>query len=90
MQALELKLSGLVQGVGFRYRTWQHAIALGLQGWVKNNADGTVSIWAEGSRGRLRAFLDWCYTGGGLARVERIESGWRAATNSYHDFSIIG
>lgn len=49
--------SGLVQGVGFRYEAKLLAGQLGLTGWVRNKADGTVVIEAEGEADRIDAFL---------------------------------
>lgn len=53
--------SGRVQGVGFRYRAYYAARALGLTGWVRNNYDDTVEMEVEGEElaiyelfGRLR------------------------------------
>lgn len=40
--------SGIVQGVGFRYRTYYIARNLGLTGWVKNCWDGRVEVEAQG------------------------------------------
>lgn len=40
--------SGIVQGVGFRYRTYYIARNLGLTGWVKNFWDGRVEVEAQG------------------------------------------
>lgn len=88
MSALELTLWGAVQGVGLRFSVRQYASDLGLTGWVKNNADGTVSVWAEGPRDLLQSFLDWCYTGGGTARVDRVAARWQSAPPGFRDFSI--
>ncbi|MBQ9232867.1 MAG: acylphosphatase [Lachnospiraceae bacterium] len=44
-----LTFSGMVQGVGFRYRSYYIAESLGLTGWVKNQWDGTVLMEVQGS-----------------------------------------
>lgn len=46
-------VSGRVQGVGFRYFVHQRAIALGLRGYVRNQADGSVEVCAAGPPGAL-------------------------------------
>ena len=46
---LNLKIQGLVQGVGFRPFVYQLATELGLTGWVKNTSAG-VLIEVEGDR----------------------------------------
>ena len=43
------RISGQVQGVGYRYFVWREAQALGLDGWVRNCADGTGEALFEGS-----------------------------------------
>ena len=45
---IELIFHGRVQGVGFRATARDHAQALGLVGWVRNEADGTVRLGAQG------------------------------------------
>ena len=44
---------GFVQGVGFRWFVQREASALGLDGWVANQADGSVSVVAEGPEAAL-------------------------------------
>lgn len=45
----QITFSGMVQGVGFRYRSYHIAESLGLTGWVKNQWDGTVLMEVQGS-----------------------------------------
>ena len=49
-------VSGLVQGVGYRYFVQTCAYETGVVGYVKNLPDGTVKIVAEGNREDLDAF----------------------------------
>jgi acylphosphatase len=71
-------VSGRVQGVAFRAATQHQACFLGLTGWVRNRADGTVEMLAEGERGRLQQLVDWCHEGPPAARVTRLEVQWSA------------
>ncbi len=48
------RVRGLVQGVSYRANTRAQAQRLGLTGWVRNVADGSVELVAEGPRARAR------------------------------------
>ena len=48
--ALSARIHGRVQGVGFRMQAQSRATRLGLTGWVRNEADGSVRVEAEGPR----------------------------------------
>jgi len=52
-----VRISGRVQGVGFRYTTRRLAARFDVKGWVRNNSDGTVSIEAEGRSEELDRFF---------------------------------
>lgn len=66
-------VSGQVQGVGFRYSALAQAQRLGLDGWVRNRADGAVEGLARGEAGALEAFRAWLQRGPGAARVEQLQ-----------------
>ncbi len=53
---LEATVTGRVQGVGFRWFARDRAMALGLSGWVRNRADGSLEVLAEGPAEALEAF----------------------------------
>lgn len=52
-----MKISGCVQGVGFRYRARYAADGLGVTGWVRNEWDGTVGIEAQGTIEQINKML---------------------------------
>ena len=52
-----LIFSGVVQGVGFRWRARQAANAAGCTGWVRNDYTGTVSMELQGTEARLDQVL---------------------------------
>lgn len=65
-----LKITGQVQGVGFRYRARYAAGGLGVTGWVKNEWDGSVEMEVQGTeeqigellrtlRGSRFIYIDW-------------------------------
>jgi acylphosphatase len=49
---------GEVQGVGFRFTARELALRYGLDGWVRNDSDGTVECVAEGDPLMLGLFLE--------------------------------
>ena len=53
---MEATVTGRVQGVGFRWFARDRAAALGLSGWVRNRADGSLEVLAEGPVEALDAF----------------------------------
>ena len=57
-ERLHVRVEGRVQGVGFRWFVQQRAAALGLRGWVRNRADGSVEVLATGAPAALRALED--------------------------------
>lgn len=71
--AVRLRVFGRVQGVG--YRAWLTSIAeaSGLDGWVRNLADGSVEALLHGDREAVQIVVERCYRGPAFARVERIE-----------------
>ena len=66
---VHFKIRGRVQGVYFRASAVQRAQELGLTGWVKNCADGSVEGVAEGARPELEKLVAWCGQGPSGARV---------------------
>lgn len=79
-------ISGIVQGVNFRYYTRQQANILGVKGWVQNLIDGRVEAVFEGEESAVQQMVDWCHEGPRSARVNHVETHWEAATNSFTGF----
>lgn len=73
MIAVRLRVRGRVQGVCFRDWTIAAARALGLAGWVRNRADGSVEILASGPADAIETFVAQCRQGPPAARVDSIE-----------------
>ncbi len=71
-----IRVRGLVQGVAFRQSTVDEARRLGLEGWVRNLADGSVEAEAQGARDRVEALVRWCRRGPPAARVEGVDVEW--------------
>jgi acylphosphatase len=66
-------VSGLVQGVGFRWFVARHARALGLGGYARNLADGRVEVVAHGGAEALERLEALLRAGPAHAQVERLE-----------------
>jgi len=67
-----LLITGLVQGVGYRYAFSDQAQALGLAGWVRNRRDGSVEALVQGDAAALQAIIAWAHRGPPAARVDRV------------------
>jgi acylphosphatase len=69
-------VSGMVQGVSFRWYTAQHARSRDVSGWVRNLDDGRVEAVFEGRREGVEAMVTWCNEGPPHARVSGVEVAW--------------
>jgi acylphosphatase len=72
-EARKYIISGRVQGVGFRFFTENWAHRLGLSGYVKNCADGTVEAYAVGDAVALEEFRARLAEGPRSARVDQVQ-----------------
>lgn len=85
---LVARVTGRVQGVGFRHFVRTHAQRLALTGWVRNDPDGAVSLVAEGPRPDLDTFLSYLQRGPSVARVDHVSASWVTATNGFAGFDV--
>lgn len=74
MKRIHARISGKVQGVGFRASTRRKARKLGLTGWVRNLEDGDVEAVIEGTEESLEEMQEWLRKGPSLAHVEKLET----------------
>jgi acylphosphatase len=72
-RAVEVEVSGEVQGVSFRGYAAQEAVRLELVGWVRNEPDGSVLAHYEGDDDAVAEMLTWCREGSPSAEVHDIE-----------------
>lgn len=86
--ALRIRVSGLVQGVGFRYFARREAESIGVNGYVRNLSDGSVETVAEGRRSDLNEFLGRMKIGPPSALVSRVEVDDSIEPAGYERFEI--
>lgn len=87
-QRLELSIQGIVQGVCYRAYAQDEARRLGLQGFVRNRADGSVELVAEGPREALEQLERWCHRGPPSAQVFQIVRTVSPAQGEFTGFEI--
>jgi len=73
LPAARYVVQGRVQGVGYRYFVLRHAEELGLAGYAKNQADGTVEVVAEGADEALKQLEERLNEGPSFAHVSGVE-----------------
>jgi acylphosphatase len=87
MGAIEIRVTGRVQGVGFRAWAASRARNLRLTGWVRNAEDGSVEIHAEGPDDSLERFLGALREGSPYSSVDGVVSR-RVDARGYRGFDI--
>jgi acylphosphatase len=68
-----VRVSGRVQGVGYRFACIHRARALGITGWVRNRMDESVEAMLQGSPQKLADMCDWLREGVPAAMVDELE-----------------
>ncbi|HEX7915017.1 acylphosphatase [Rudaea sp.] len=72
MRCAKFLVRGRVQGVFFRASTRAQALALGLRGYAKNLADGSVEVLACGAEDALDRLQSWLRQGPPAARIDEV------------------
>jgi acylphosphatase len=88
-KAVRAVVHGRVHGVWFRDSTTQRAQALGVSGWVRNLADGSVEVHAEGEPRAVDQLVSFLHDGPPRARVHAVHVE-RAGLEGGADFRIRG
>lgn len=73
MITTKIILSGVVQGVGFRYFTLKLAQEYALTGWVRNNPNGTVEMIASGDEVQVQSFTQDVIMGNRYSRIDGVD-----------------
>ena len=84
----EIVVSGLVQGVGFRYFVTRNAQQLGLKGYVKNLYDGSVLTVVEGEKGVIEELFKKLKIGPRSAQVNNSKIEWGEFKNEFSTFGV--
>ena len=71
-KTVRLRITGNVQGVGYRIWATRTASGLGLHGWVRNRLDGTVEALATGAPEQIAVLIEACRRGPYGARVAEV------------------
>jgi acylphosphatase len=72
MKAVRARITGRVQGVGFRAFVEQAAERIGVSGWVRNRRDGSVEAMIAGDASKVDEMLTMCWQGPPAAKVEGV------------------
>jgi acylphosphatase len=73
-RTVQVRITGQVQGVGYRAWTEQAARQRGLSGWVRNRRDGSVEAVISGSDAAVTEMLGYLWQGPPASRVERVDA----------------
>jgi len=86
----EIKVSGIVQGVGFRPFIYRIAVENGLVGYVRNRGDAVVEIVVEGKKGDVKHFLnDLKEKNPPLARIHHVTTNYAEDKKEFEKFTIL-
>lgn len=74
LETISVRVTGKVQGVGYRLSAVRRAHLIGVRGWVRNNDDGSVEAMVQGTPDQVDRMLEWMRQGPPQARVVEISS----------------
>ncbi|WP_128772561.1 acylphosphatase [Actinomyces oricola] len=91
IRTIHAVVSGMVQGVGFRYHCTTQAQTLGLIGEVRNLYNGDVEVMAQGRADAVAQFIAWLYRGPRWAQVDTVRvTEMRSGSLKGRSFTITG
>lgn len=89
IKQIKIQVSGRVQGVGFRFFTYQQAKKLNLLGYVKNLDNGNVEIIALGESKQIDSLVNWLNSGGPTsAKISNIKIIQMVPQNDLTSFNV--
>lgn len=88
MKRAHVFIEGRVQGVGFRHFTKTNARQHGIEGWVKNLADGRVEAVFEGDEDQVQTMIDLVKEGPRASRVANVDVKWETPKREFNAFQV--
>jgi acylphosphatase len=85
---MEFVVTGVVQGVGYRWFTRREAHRLGVRGWVRNRPDGSVQVLVQGEAGAVGQLEALLRQGPAGSRVENVLALAHATNETYGSFEV--
>ncbi|HUH87820.1 MAG TPA: acylphosphatase [Pusillimonas sp.] len=86
IETLDVRITGRVQGVGFRAATVRQAHSLGVTGWVRNASDGSVEALIQGEPEQVDQMLSWLHRGPVQALVREVAHQPNHTERHYENF----
>lgn len=83
------RVTGRVQGVGYRDYIATYALEHALVGWIENQKEGGVHVVLQGMPDQLKAAIEALNEGSLLARVDSLAIEWRTPQKLFDDFAVI-
>jgi acylphosphatase len=74
IETYHVRVTGRVQGVGYRWSAVRHAHMIGVRGWVRNLDDGSVEAMVQGPPDQVDRMLEWMRQGPPGAKVLELAS----------------
>jgi acylphosphatase len=87
-KSINVRISGSVTGVGFRYFTNRLASIFNLTGYVRNCPEGDVEVVAEGCQRDLNDFVKQLKNGPKTSRIDSVDIEWGDYTGRFKEFHI--
>ena len=88
VKTVSVRVSGMVQGVYYRASAAREGERFGLDGWVRNQPDGSVALLLQGAIDTVDAMLAWCRVGPPAARVDRVQVADAQTDDSLRGFEV--
>ncbi len=89
MVQYEIRITGRVQGVGYRQYVLEKARQLGVTGWVKNTINGDVQVVVKGKKTDVDTLIDFLRIGTSMSRVDNVSIFRMQDLSEFPQFEIL-